>query len=298
MRRRAQGAFCPYNTVDEWAGYVGRARSEDGPSRAVVFGLLAAAATVVQAILLGGLASRVLLGGATADWFGRRLVILLCAVVARAVFVWLREVVALQGAARARRKVRGRLIGHLFSLNPAYCADERAGELVTTGIEGVEKLEGYFARYLPQVYLSALVPILIAACVLWLDPLSGAVLLATGPAIPVLMVLICKQAEEQIRLQQDALFRMGSYFLDILRGLPTLKAFGRTDAGRARVEEVSDEFGKRTMKVLRVAFVSGLALEFIATVSVALVAVLLAVRLLFGDLSFAVALPVLLLAPE
>jgi ATP-binding cassette subfamily C protein CydD len=131
------------------------------------------------------------------------------------------------------------------------------------------------------------VPALIAACVLYLDPLSGVVLLATGPAIPVLMILIGKQAEDRLRLQQDALVGMGKYFLDLLRGLPTLKAIGRTETGRAKVEEVSDEFGARTLAVLRVAFVSGLALEFIATVSVALVAVPLAVRLLFGDLSLA-----------
>src|SRR4051794_26020083 len=112
------------------------------------------------------------------------------------------------------------------------------------------------------------------------------------------MVLIGKRAEDQLRLQQDTLHWMDSYFLDVLRGLPTLKAFGRAGAGRAKVEEVSNEFGARTLAVLRVAFVSGFALEFIATVSVALVAVLLAVRLLFGDLSLAITLPVLLLAPE
>jgi ATP-binding cassette subfamily C protein CydCD len=186
----------------------------------------------------------------------------------------------------------------MLALGPAYHGGERAGELVTTVVEGIERLEAYFARYLPQMYLSALVPVLIGVCVAWLDPLSGIALLATGPTIPVLMVLIGRRAEKRTRSQWTALSGMGARFLDTLRGLATLKTFGRSETGREQVARTSDDFGRRTMEVLRVAFLSGLALEFIATVSVALVAVLLAVRLLFGDLTFAVALPALLLAPE
>ncbi len=265
---------------------------------AVVFGLLAAAATVAQMVLLGEVVARVLLAGAGPGEVGRPLALLLGAVTARPVFVWLREVAALRGAEVAKRRARERLLEHLLALGPAYQAGESAGELVTTAVEGVERLEAYFARYLPQVALGALVPGLIAASVLWLDPWSGVALLATGPAIPVLMVLIGRHAEKRTRSQWSALSRMGARFLDTLRGLATLKTFGRSGTGREQVARTSAEFGRGTMEVLRVAFFSGLALEFIATVSVALVAVLLAVRLLFGDLSFAVALPALLLAPE
>jgi ATP-binding cassette, subfamily C, bacterial CydCD len=265
---------------------------------AVVFGALAAAATVVQAVSLGGVVAGVLLAGDGLTGVGRPLFFLLGAGVARAVFVWLREVVALRGAVGAKRRVRDRLLGHLFALGPAYHAGERIGELVTTAVEGVERLEPFYARYRPQVALAALVPVLVCAVVLYLDPLSGVVLLGTGPAIPVLMVLIGRQAEARTNKQWEALSRMGAHFLDTLRGLPTLKAFNRAEDEREEVARVSAAFGRRTLDVLRVAFVSGLALEFIATVSVALVAVLLAVRLLFGDLPLAVALPVLLLAPE
>ncbi|MGB3681275.1 MAG: thiol reductant ABC exporter subunit CydD [Rubrobacteraceae bacterium] len=279
-----------------------RAARARGPlAWAVVFGLLAAGATVAQMVLLGSIVSRVLLDGAGAGEVARSLAFLLGAVVARPVFVWLREVAALRGAVVAKRRVRERLIEHLPALGASHSArpgGEGVGGLVTTAVEGVERLEAYFARYLPQVYLSGLVPVLIAVSVLWLDPWSGVVLLLTGPAIPVLMVLIGHHAEERTRSQWNSLSQMGSHFLDTLRGLSTLKAFGRSEAGRERVARTSGEFGRRTMDVLRVAFLSGLALEFIATVSVALVAVLLAVRLLFGDLSFAVALPALLLAPE
>lgn len=268
---------------------------------AVIFGLLAAAATVVQMVFLGDIVARVLLDGAGPGEVGRPLAFLLGAVVARPVFVWLREVAALRGAAVAKRRVRERLVEYLPTLGPVgsvHPGGESVGELVTTAVEGVERMEAYFARYLPQMYLSALVPALIAGCVLWLDPVSGVALLVTGPAIPVLMVLIGRRAEQRTRSQWTALSQMGAHFLDTIRGLSTLKTFGRSGAGRERVTRTSQEFGRRTMDVLRVAFLSGLALEFIATVSVALVAVLLAVRLLFGDLAFAVALPALLLAPE
>lgn len=265
---------------------------------AVVFGLLAAVATVAQMVLLGDVIGRVLLSGAGPAEVERSLALLLAVVVLRPLFVWLREVVALRGSEVARRRVRTRLVEHMLALGPAYHGGERAGELVTTVVEGVERLEAYFARYLPQMYLSALVPVLIGVCVAWLDPLSGIALLATGPAIPVLMVLIGRRAEKRTRSQWTALSGMGARFLDTLRGLATLKTFGRSETGREQVARTSEDFGRRTMEVLRVAFLSGLALEFIATVSVALVAVLLAVRLLFGDLTFAVALPALLLAPE
>jgi ATP-binding cassette subfamily C protein CydCD len=265
----------------------------------VVFGVLAAAATIAQALLLAEVIARVLVDEAE-DPVGLwgPLAGLLAAVVAHSACVWLREVSALRGAAHAKQRVRERLLDHLLALGPAYVDGQRTGELVTTTVEGVERLQAYFARYLPQVVLGAVVPLLIAACVAWLDPLSGVVLLFTGPAVVVLMVLIGKRAEERTRLQWHSLSRMGAHFLDALRGLPTLKAFGRAEAERERVARISGEFGKSTLGVLRVAFVSGFALEFIATVSVALVAVLLAVRLLFADLPFAVALPVLLLAPE
>ena len=263
---------------------------------AIPLGLLVAAATVAQMVLLGGVIARILLneGGEV----GRPLYLLLGVVVARAGLVWLREVISLRGAVWAKRQVRGRLVGHIFVLGPALWGGGRTGELVTSATEGIEKLEAYFARYLPQAYSSAPMALLVACSVLWLDPLSGIVMLATGPAIPVLMVLIGRRAEERTRSQWEALSRMGTHFLDVLRGLPTLKVFGRAEAERGRAENVSAEFGRRTMEVLRVAFLSGLALEYISTVSVALVAVLLAVRLLFGDLSLAAALTALLLAPE
>jgi ATP-binding cassette subfamily C protein CydD len=146
--------------------------------------------------------------------------------------------------------------------------------------------------------LSALVPLLIAAYLLPIDWISAALLLLTAPAIPVLMILVGSHAEEHMKSQWTTLSRMSAHFLDVLQGLPTLKAFGRGAAERERVAKVSDEFRKRTLKVLRWAFLSGFVLEFITTLSIALVAVALGVRLLIGDISFEAAFLALLLAPE
>jgi ATP-binding cassette subfamily C protein CydD len=265
---------------------------------AVVLGVLGTIATIVQMTFLALIIGRVFLSGAGLEELRTPLALLFGAVILRPVILWSKEVVARRGAARAKLGLRNGLFAHAMRLGPAYAAGERTGELTTTAVEGVERLDPYFASYLPQIFLSVLTPLLIAGYVLFLDPLSGAVLLATGPAIPVLMILIGRHTEEHTRGQWEALSSMGAHFLDALRGLTTLKVFGRSGAERERVARVSEEFRGRTMSVLRYAFISGLALEFIATVSIALVAVLLAVRLLYGGMPFQTAFLVLLLAPE
>jgi ATP-binding cassette subfamily C protein CydD len=183
-------------------------------------------------------------------------------------------------------------------LGPTYTRGERTGELAATAVEGVERLDAYVGRYLPQMALSVFVPLLIFAYLLSVDPVSAVLLLATAPAIPVLMILVGSHAEKHMHGQWAALSRMSAHFLDVLQGLPTLKIFGRGAAERERVAEVSDEFRERTLKVLRYAFLSGFVLEFIATLSIALVAVALGVRLLMGNIPFEAAFLVLLLAPE
>ncbi len=210
-------------------------------------------------------------------------------------------------AARGRRpawghphkgELRERLFAHLMRLGPGYIRGERSGELVATAVEGVERLDGYVGRYLPQVALSVLVPVLIFAYILPQDPVSAVLLLATAPAIPVLMVLVGSHAEKRIQRQWSALSRMSAHFLDVLQGLPTLKVFGRGAAERDRVARIGDDFRERTLAVLRYAFLSGFVLEFVATLSIALVAVALGMRLLIGSIPFEPAFLVLLLAPE
>jgi ATP-binding cassette subfamily C protein CydD len=205
---------------------------------------------------------------------------------------------AQQGAVQVKSELRGQLLSHVFRLGPAYAAGERSGELVTTATEGVERLEPYLARYLPQMALSMFVPLLVAAYVLPRDLSSAVLLLVTAPVIPIMMVLIGSYAEEHTQRQWLTLSRMGAHFLDALQGLTTLKIFGRAAEEKERVARVGDEFRRRTLKVLRFAFLSGLVLEFMTAAASALVAVVLGVRLINGAISFEQAFLVLLLAPE
>ena len=265
---------------------------------AVALGVLIAVTTVAQMVFLSTVVYRVFLGREGLEGVWPLLFLLLGAIVLHSGLLWLREVVTQRGAIRVKSTLRERLFAHLMQLGPGYTGGERTGELAMTAVEGVERLDAYVGRYLPQMALSVLVPLLIATYLLPIDWISAALLVLTAPAIPVLMILTGSHAEEHMKSQWTALSRMSAHFLDVLQGLPTLKAFGRGAAEHERVAKISDEFRKRTLKVLRWAFLSGFVLEFITTLSIALVAVALGVRLLIGDISFEAAFLVLLLAPE
>jgi ATP-binding cassette, subfamily C, bacterial CydD len=249
-------------------------------------------------VLLSKIVDRVFVGGEDFAAVTTQILALLGAVVVRAGLLWVREVTAQRGAVRVKFELREQLLSHVFRLGPAYAAGERSGELVTTATEGVERLEPYLARYLPQVALSAFVPLLVAAYILPRDLANAVLLLVTAPVIPIMMILVGSYAEEHTKRQWLALSRMGAHFLDALQGLTTLKVFGRAAGERERVARVSDEFRRRTLKVLRFAFLSGLVLEFMTAAAIALVAVVLGVRLINGAISFEQAILVLLLAPE
>src|ERR671916_3170019 len=264
----------------------------------VALGVLSAAATVAQMIFLSQIIDRVFLKGASPADVRGPLLLLLGAILARAALLWTREVLAGRGALRVKSALSERMYAHLLRLGPAYLAGERAGELATTATEGVERIEPYFARYLPQVALSAAVPLLVVAYVFPRDVSSGVLLTITAPVIPVMMVLVGSYAEEHIRRQWASLSRMGAHFLDVLQGLTTLKVFGREAAEAERVAAVSEEFRERTMRVLKFAFLSGLVLEFMTAAAIALIAVTLGVRLVSGNVAFEDAFLVLLLTPE
>jgi ATP-binding cassette, subfamily C, bacterial CydD len=264
----------------------------------VLIGLLVAVVTVAQMAFLSEIVDLVFLKGGGRERVVTLLLLLTGTASLRAGLLWIRETTAQQGAVRVKSDLRERLFAHVLRLGPAYARSERTGELTTTLTEGVERLDPYFARYLPQVLLSAVVPLLVVAYILPRDAASAVLLVVTAPVIPVMMVLVGSYAEEHTRRQWLALSRMGAHFLDALQGLPTLKAFGRVAAEEEKVERVSGEFRERTLKVLRYAFLSGLVLEFMTAAAIALVAVVLGVRLINGAISFQDAFLVLLLTPE
>ena len=248
--------------------------------------------------LLSEVVSRIFLGGQSLGRVEELILFLLGAVVVRAGLVWVREVVSQRGAILIKTELRERFFARLMKLGPAFTKNERTGELVSTAVEGVERLDAYFGRYLPQVALSALVPLSIFLYLMPVDWISGLLLLGTAPVVPILMIAVGKHAETHIQRQWRSLSRMSAYFLDTLQGLTTLKVFGLSASEGETVANVGERFRKKTLKVLRYAFVSGLVLEFTVSIAIAVVAVELGIRLLRGDIAFQPAFLVLLLAPE
>jgi ATP-binding cassette subfamily C protein CydD len=208
------------------------------------------------------------------------------------------EEVAMRAAILVKENVRSELVHHLQALGPAYVQSRHSGELAVAAVDGIEALEPYYARYLPHMAVVALVPLSLLAFIFPLDWISGLVLLVSAPLIPVFMVLIGGGAERLNRRQWRQLARMGAHFLDVLQGLTTLKLFNASRREARLIARISDDYRKGTMSVLRVAFLSALALEFFATVSLAVVAVLIGFRLLHAQMGFEAGFFILLLAPE
>lgn len=264
----------------------------------VLSGLLAGWLTIGQARGLSLVVDGVFLGGQAWPQVRGVLAALLGVIGLRSLLAWLTEVSANAVAVQIKEDLRGRLFAKIEALGPAFTRAERTGELAAAALEGVEALDAYFSQYLPQLVIAALVPLSILLFVFPLDPLSGAVLLVTAPLIPVFMILIGRGSEAVTRRQYDTLGRLSAHFLDSLQGLATLKMFGRSKAHARSIADTSDRFRDVTLGVLRVTFLSALALELIATISTAVVAVEVGLRLLYGHLTFDKALFLLILAPE
>ena len=247
----------------------------------IVLGLFAGISTVFQARYLSAIVSGVFLGGLGLAQVQTLLLGLLLAGLARALALWGSEVAAGRAAVQVKRDVRLRLLTHIQQLGPAYARDERTGELVNTAVAGVEALDAYFSQYLPQLALAALIPATILCLVFPIDLVSGLVLLLTAPLIPLFMTLVGGLADSVTRRHWTSLSRLSAHFLDVLQGLTTLKLFGRSRDQIEIIAQISDRFRESTMGVLRVSFLSALILEMIATLSTAVVAVEIGIRLLY-----------------
>ena len=264
----------------------------------VTLGALSGVLIVLAARVLAAVVNGVFLGGLALADVWPLLVALAAIAVARGVLLWAGDVTANRVATRVKTDLRERLTAHLLALGPAYTRGERTGELVNTAVEGIEALDAYFSQYLPQLALAVLIPVTFLLVVFPLDPLSGLVLLLTAPLIPVFMILIGSLADSLTRQQWTALSRMSAHFLDVLQGLTTLKLFNRSREQIAVIAEISDRYRDTTLGVLRVAFLSALVLEMVGTLSTAVIAVEIGLRVLYGRLAFEQAFFVLILAPE
>ncbi|MHB1134318.1 MAG: ABC transporter transmembrane domain-containing protein, partial [Chloroflexota bacterium] len=276
-----------------WAG-----RARLSLTIAVAAGLLGGALTVWQAFLMSAVVGAVFLRGAGPAAVQPTLLLLLGAIALRAALAGGRELAAQAAARRVLGELRTRLLGAVVARGPAYLAGERTGRLANLAGEGVDALEPYYAQFLPSLALAVLVPLAILVGVAVLDPFSALVFALTAPLIPLFTWLVGKWTETVAQQQWQNLSRLSAHFLDVVQGLPTLKLFGRGAEQGAALARVGERFRLATMSVLRVAFLSALSQELLATVSTAIVAVEVGLRLLYGNMEFERAFVVLLLAPE
>jgi len=254
----------------------------------VAWGIAATITEAIDADHVPGLAGRII----------PTLAFLLSAFALRSVAAWASETLALRAAARVKGELRQQVLARSADRGPAWLAERSSAAFATTLGPGLDALDPYVGRYLPQLVLTAIVtPVLIVA--IWLADLpSGVIVLCAFPVIPVFMVLIGLATQALQRRQQDALARLGGAFLEAVEGLTTLKVFGRARRQVGRIGTITDDYRRGTMGVLRMSFVSGFALELAASLSVALVAITIGVRLIDGTLGLGAALFVLVLAPE
>jgi ATP-binding cassette subfamily C protein CydCD len=270
----------------------------------ICLGLFGGILSVFQAREISRVISRIFLEGNTLETVSSLLFVLLVIIILRAGSVWGAEASAGAAARKIKQDLRQQLFAKIQHLGPAYLRSEReeagtrTGELVNLATEGIDALEVYFSQYLPQIALAALIPLTILIFVFPSDAISGIFLLATAPLMPIFMVLIGSAAEALTRKQWLGLSRMSAYFLDVLQGLTTLKSLGRSRDQVEVIKKVSEQYRQSTMSVLKVTFLSALVLELIATLSTAVVAVEIGIRLLYGKMAFEQAFFILLLAPE
>jgi len=263
----------------------------------VGLGMVAAGAVLAQAVLVARVTARGFEGASVSD-MAVPLAMLLGAVAVRAAAMWGFEVLGRRAASDVLSQLRIELAERRVREEPAALDGTESADIAAVAVAGIDALEVLFARYLPQVVLAVVVPVAVVVLAGAIDPLSAGIMLLTLPLVPVFMWLVGRYTELQTRRRWRALTVLATHFQDVLRGLPTLRAFNRSRRQSERIASVSDEYRRATMATLRVSFLSGAVLELAATLGIALVAVTVGVRLVDGAIGFEAALTVLLLAPE
>jgi ATP-binding cassette subfamily C protein CydCD len=264
----------------------------------VLLGLAGALLLVAQGVLLAGLVVDAFQQHRGVHALLTPLVLLALVGAGRALVAWLTELAAHRAGAAVKSQLRAALLERATALGPGWLSEQRRGELATLATRGVDALDDYFARYLPQLALAVIVPGVLLAVILRADWLSALTIAVALPLIPLFMVLIGLSTQKKMDSQWRTLSRLSHHFLDVVAGLPTLKVFGRAKAQARTIRRVTDDYRAGTMRTLRVAFVSSYALELLSTLSVAMVAVSIGLRLVDGKLSLYLGLLVLVLAPD
>jgi ATP-binding cassette, subfamily C, bacterial CydD len=263
----------------------------------VALGVGMAALVLLQATLIAHIVARAFAGAAPA---GQTTAVVLLVVVfaARGTLTWGFEVLGRRGASTVLSELRLALVARRLRQSPAALDGVEGAEVAAAAVQGVDGLEAYFGGYLPQAVLACLVPPMVIVYVATVDLESALVMLATLPLVPVFMWLIGRHTEERTRARWLSLRLLSTHFLDVVRGLPTLRAFNRSQDQVERLGEVGEQYRRATMATLRLSFLSGAVLELASTLGVALVAVTIGVRLDRGGIGLQAGLVALLLAPE
>ncbi len=281
------------------------ARERRFSSLALVAGVIVTLATLGQLGLLARVISQLLVEQATPASQLPALTAMVGLLLVRAMALYWQERLGQLASLNIRSRVRGELLDHLARLGPGWLTGRHSGALASQLVEQVEALDGYFARYRPQLALCVLSPLLVLGVALWLDWLAALFLVLAAPLIPLFMALVGMGAERLNREQFEAVARLSGHFIDRVRAITTLQLFGRSQGAIAEVHAAADDYRRRSMRTLRIAFLSSAVLEFFASVAIAVVAIYVGFGLLgyitYGpspDLTLFSGLLVLLLAPE
>ncbi|MER5615770.1 thiol reductant ABC exporter subunit CydD [Streptomyces sp. NPDC002215] len=264
----------------------------------VALGVVGAALVIAQAMLVAEVVVGGFEDGLTVSGLRTPLILLAAVALGRGLVSWLTELAAYRASAAVKSELRGRLLARAASLGPGWLSGQRTGSLVALATRGVDALDDYFARYLPQLGLAVVVPVAVLARIVTEDWVSAVIIVVTLPLIPLFMILIGWATQSRMDRQWRLLSRLSGHFLDVVAGLPTLKVFGRAKAQAESIRTITSQYRRATLRTLRIAFLSSFALELLATLSVALVAVTIGMRLVHGELDLYTGLVVLILAPE
>lgn len=264
----------------------------------VVIGSLLALLLVAQAFLLATIITKVFQSGAELNEVMAYVWLLVAVIVARMALTYLAELSAHASAAQAKSQLRSALITHAMGLGPVWLASRGEGQLATLATRGIDALDAYFSKYLPMLVLAVTVPLIGGVTIVTQDWLAAVIIAITIPLIPIFMILIGLYTKTRVDRQWRTLNVLSGHFLDVVAGLPTLAVFGRAKAQAQNIRRIGDEYRKATLKVLRISFLSSFALELMSTLSVALIAVSIGLRLVEGNFTLFAGLVVLILAPD
>jgi ATP-binding cassette subfamily C protein CydCD len=257
-----------------------------------------AVALVVQAWALSSALAAVVAASAGPTLIADRLALLAVAIVARAAFGWGTEMVSARAAAGAKEELRSVLLDSTLRRGPEWIQRRGPAELTALATKGLDSLDAYFTRYLPALVTAAVIPPLVGAWILFSDPVSALAIVITVPLIPLFAWLVGRFTEKRTALATDAMQRLSGQLFELIRALPVLSAFGRAQAQGEVVRQVGEKHRRTAGATLRIAFLSALVLELLSSLSVALVAVGIGLRLVSGHLDLATGLVILVLAPE